>query len=81
MPGYFFNFEDASCASPDLVGRDLPDDEAAKAEARKLAADLGFDHAIEGSRRVINGSRSLTRLNGRSSLLVSAALREPNRML
>ena len=48
MPRYFFSFDDGEPSTPDLVGRDLPNDEAAKAEAVKLAAELGLDRAIEG---------------------------------
>jgi hypothetical protein len=63
-----------------LVGRDLPDDEVAKAEARKLAADLGTDHAIQGLSptsawiEVIDqAQRPVARLP------VARAIKEPNR--
>ena len=49
MPRYFFSFAAEQTAYADLVGRELRDDEAAKTEARRLAAELGTDHAIEGS--------------------------------
>jgi hypothetical protein len=48
MPRYFFNFDGDRSAGADLVGRNLPNDEAAKAEAAKLAADMNVTHAIEG---------------------------------
>ena len=49
MPRYFFNFDNGPVVgSSDLVGRDLPDDEAAKIEAARLAADLSVDGALEG---------------------------------
>lgn len=48
MPRYFFSFDDGWVGTPDLVGRDLPNDEAAKAEAARLAAEVGIDRAIEG---------------------------------
>jgi hypothetical protein len=48
VPRYFFSFDDGEPGTPDLVGRHLPNDEAAKAEAVKLAAELGLDRAIEG---------------------------------
>ena len=48
MPRYFFSFDDGRAGTPDLVGRDLRDDEAAKTEAVRLAAEVGLDRAIEG---------------------------------
>lgn len=48
MPRYFFNFEDEHSGSADLVGRDLPDDEAAKLEGARLAAEVGIDDAVDG---------------------------------
>ena len=80
MPRYFFNFGEKSLASPDLVGRDLPNDEAAKRAARKLAADFGFDHAIEGrspSYLWIEVTDEAQRPVARFPIV--AALREPNR--
>ncbi|MGI8705686.1 MAG: DUF6894 family protein [Sphingomicrobium sp.] len=40
MPRYFFNVHGETFATPDLVGRKLPDDEAARAEAKSLANEL-----------------------------------------
>jgi hypothetical protein len=48
MARYFFNFENASSSRPDLVGRDLRDETAARSEAAKVAADLATNDAIEG---------------------------------
>ncbi len=80
MPRYFFNFDSGPAASEDFVGRDLPDDEAAKAEATKLAADLGIDQAVEGHLPRYEwievrdeAQRAVARLP------VADTLREPNR--
>ena len=48
MPRYFFSFDDGRAGTSDLVGRDLLNDEAAKAEAVRLAAEVALDRAIEG---------------------------------
>lgn len=40
MPRYFFNVHGETFATPDLVGRKLPDDEAARTEAKSVAHDL-----------------------------------------
>ena len=48
MRRYFFNFGDKSHSVPDLVGTALSDDEAAKAEAKRLAAQLAIDQAVDG---------------------------------
>ena len=48
MPRYFFNLSNGPVSVQDLVGRDLPDDEVAKAEAKRLAAEFGIDQALEG---------------------------------
>lgn len=81
MPRYFFNFDNGATGSADLVGRNLADDEAAKSEAGKLAADLGIDQALEGASpsfqriEVIDESqRPVARLP------VADTLREPNRI-
>ncbi|GAA3890073.1 hypothetical protein GCM10022276_06380 [Sphingomonas limnosediminicola] len=81
MARYFFNFVDNNGAAADLVGRDLPDDEVAKSEARKLAADLGTDHAIRGSipaeawiEVIDQAQRPVARLP------VARAIKEPNRI-
>ena len=48
MPRYFFNFEGSGKASPDLIGQELINDEAAKAEAERLAADARIQPSVEG---------------------------------
>ena len=80
VPRYFFNFDSGPASAADFVGRDLADDEAAKAEATKLAADLGLDQAVEGRLPTYQwievrdeAERAVARLP------VAAALREPNR--
>ena len=80
MPRYFFHFEGEKSATADLIGRDLPDDEAAKSEAARLAADVGIDDAIEGDLPILEwvevvdeSQRPVARLP------VAAAIREPNR--
>ncbi len=40
MPRYFFNVHGDTFAAPDLLGRELPDDESAKREAQRVAADV-----------------------------------------
>lgn len=80
MRRYFFHFQSENSASADLIGRELSDDEAAKSEAAKLAADMGTDEAIEGAvptfewvEVVDETQRPVARLP------VAAAIREPNR--
>lgn len=80
MSRYFFNFEGEDTAAPDLVGRDLTDDEAAKAEGAKLAADIGLPNALEGELPAFEWieitdeeQRTVARLP------VARSTREPNR--
>ena len=40
VPRYFFNVHSETFANPDLVGRDLIDDDAARAEAHQLAREV-----------------------------------------
>jgi hypothetical protein len=40
MPTYYFNLRGESFELPDLAGKSLPDDAAARAEAERLAAEL-----------------------------------------
>ena len=42
MPRYFFNVHGGGLAAPDLVGRKLPDDQAARAEAEALAKEVAI---------------------------------------
>jgi hypothetical protein len=79
---YFFNFQnDDGSGAADLIGRDLPDEEAAKAVAAKLAADLGMADALEGElpaflwiEVVDEEQRPVARLP------VADTIREPNRI-
>ncbi len=48
MPRYFFNFLGDTSAGADFIGRALPNDEAAKSEGAKLAADVGVSGAVVG---------------------------------
>jgi hypothetical protein len=81
MPRYFFNFEGTKGAVPDLVGRELLNDHGAKAEAKKIAADLAAADAIEGRAptygwiEVVDSyQRPITRFR------LGQAVREPNRL-
>lgn len=40
MPTYYFALRGEGFELPDLAGKDLPDDSAARAEAERLAAEL-----------------------------------------
>jgi hypothetical protein len=40
MPTYYFNLRGEKFESPDLAGKELADDAAARAEAERLAAEL-----------------------------------------
>jgi len=46
MPRYFFNLHGETLATPDLIGRDLSDDEAARAEAKLVANDVAKTELI-----------------------------------
>lgn len=48
MTRYFFNLEGDQNSALDLVGRDLADDEAAKAEAVRFAAQFATPDEIGG---------------------------------
>jgi hypothetical protein len=55
MPRYFFDLDDGAGASRDREGTELPDLEAAKAEAAETAAAIGkerFPQTDEGSVRI-----------------------------
>jgi hypothetical protein len=81
MPRYFFNFDDRATGSADLIGRNLPDDEAAKSEARKLAADLGIDQAREGRSPTFRWIEVIDEAQRPVARLpVADTLREPNRI-
>jgi hypothetical protein len=81
MPRYFFNFEGVTGVMPDLVGRELISDVAARGEAKKIAADLAAADAIEGRAptydwiEVVDSyQRPITRFR------LGQAVREPNRL-
>lgn len=81
MPRYFFHFENGDRRLEDLVGTDLPNDQAAKAQARKLAGDVAVEDAINGDpprfdwlEIVDDYNRAVARLS------VADAIREPNRI-
>jgi hypothetical protein len=80
VPRYFFNFDDRQSGLADLIGRDLPDDEAAKSEAMKLAADVGIDKAIVGELPIYDWIEVLDEAQRPiARLRVTDALKEPNR--
>ena len=82
MPRYFFSFDDGEPGTPDLVGLDLPNAEAAKAEAFKLAAELGLDRAIEGQAppfKWISRTRRKGRLSASPSPTVRVSRTDPPR--
>jgi hypothetical protein len=81
LPRYFFNFENTHWSMADLIGRELQHDDAAKAEARKIAADLATTDAIEGRPPIYQWievvdahQRPIARLP------VAEVIREPNRL-
>ena len=81
MPRYFFALENASSSVPDLVGRELPDGAAARAEAAKAAAEVATVDAVEGRPPTYQWvevcdehHRPIARLP------VADVIREPNRM-
>jgi hypothetical protein len=82
MPRYFFNFENDCSAAADLVGRDLSDDDAAKKEAAKLAADAGFTEAVEGQLPTFKWVEVLDESQRPVARLpVADSIREPNRRI
>lgn len=82
MPRYFFRLRNDRAVTPDLVGQELPDTEAAKAEAAKLAADIGFSSTPEGESphyywvEVVDDDEGPV-----ARLPVSRTMREPNRFV
>jgi hypothetical protein len=75
VPRYFFSFDDGEPGTPDLVGLDLPNAEAAKAEAFKLAAELGLDRAIEGQAPPFKWIEVTDEVQGRLSASPSSTAR------
>jgi hypothetical protein len=49
MPTYYFNLRGESFDLADLAGKTLPDDEAARAEAERLAAELVESALVAGT--------------------------------
>jgi hypothetical protein len=49
MPTYYFNLRGEGFELPDLAGKSLSDDSAARAEAERLAAELVESALIAGS--------------------------------
>ena len=60
MARYFFDFDNGSSSLPDLVGRELPNVIAARAEAAKVAADLARTTRSKGDRLNTIGSKFVT---------------------
>lgn len=50
MPTYYFNLRGEAFDSPDLAGKCLSDDRAARAEAERLAAELIESALVSGAR-------------------------------
>jgi hypothetical protein len=49
MPTYYFTLRGESFELPDLAGKSLPDDAAARAEAERLAAELVESALVSGT--------------------------------
>jgi hypothetical protein len=49
MPTYYFNLRGENFELPDLAGKNLSDDAAARAEAERLAAELVESAVISGN--------------------------------
>ena len=49
MPTYYFNLRGEDFELPDLAGKSLSDDQAARAEAERLAAELIESALISGN--------------------------------
>jgi hypothetical protein len=81
MPRYFFHFENDDRRLEDLIGTDLASDQAAKAQALKLAADLAVEDAVKGNPprfdwvEVVDEDDCIV-----ARLPVADAIREPNRI-
>jgi hypothetical protein len=81
MRRYFFHFENDDRRLEDLVGTDLPNDQAAKAQGLKLAGDLAVEDAVNGRPprfdwlEVVDEDNCIV-----ARLPVADAIREPNRI-
>jgi len=81
MPRYFFHFENDQRKLEDLIGTDLANDEAAKTQALKLAADLAVEDAVKGNPprfdwlEVVDEDNCIV-----ARFPIVRAIREPNRI-
>lgn len=81
MRRYFFHFENGQRRLEDLIGMDLADDQAAKAQGLRLAGDLAVEDAINGDPprfdwlEVVDEDNCIV-----ARLPVADAIREPNRI-
>ncbi len=81
MARYFFDFDNGSSSLPDLVGRELPNVIAARAEAAKVAADLATNHAVEGRPLKYHWIEVCDEYHRPIARLpISDVIREPNRL-
>ncbi len=81
MPRYFFNFEGSGKTAPDLVGQELIDDEAAKAEAERLAADVRLQPTVEGGQPAFDWVEVLDEYERAVARLpLTSVARDPNRL-
>jgi hypothetical protein len=74
MARYYFSLEDGHPLG-DPFGEDLPDDEAALAEARKVAADLARNNRSLGALRIVVRDRE-NRKVGEASLMAAELARK-----
>jgi hypothetical protein len=78
---YFFNFEGDGTSAPDLIGQELVDDEAAKAEAERLAADVRISPTVEGGQPAFEWVEVIDEYQRAVARLpVLRVAREPNRL-
>lgn len=81
MRRYFFHFENGERRLEDLIGMDLANDQAAKTQALKLAADVAVEDAVKGDPprfdwlEVVDEDNCIV-----ARLPVADAIREPNRI-
>ena len=81
MPRYFFNFEGNGKTAPDLVGQELVSDEAAKAQAERLAADVRIQPSVEGGQPAFDWVEVVDEFQRAVARLpLSSVARDPNRL-
>jgi hypothetical protein len=68
MPKYYFSLADGSAGDPELV--ELPNDEAARHEARNIARDLARNKTALGDQRIVAKTE-------RGKVVCEVPLREP----